>query len=302
MSACPSGSDEAFGPRVDPRCRDLDFTLKFEDIFLTCLPAAIFILLLPSRIVPSVLRKRKQTLPPPRFKLLLACKLVCLGRYYQDCSHNITVSVTNGLTNSTQTTLTTLFATQLAFLVLRDRDRSWASGASLAADILNAIATSAVLVLSFIDHRQSPRPSTLLSLYLSAFLLFGAAKTRTLWLMAVPRAPIPVVMTIVLGLTLVALLLESTQRSVKTLGGQKLAPEQLSGFWSRTVFSWLATTLGTGYAQILALEDLPVLDTKLESRNLRKQLVSAWAKCTNLRYSRVIMHDPWHRKLTFFTR
>lgn len=160
------------------------------------------------------------------------------------------------------------------------RDRSYASGASLAADVLNLITTSAALVLSFVDHRQSHRPSTLLSLYLSSSVLFGIAKTRTIWLIEPRALPIPVLTAVILGLTLTALLLESTQRSVKTSsGGQNLAPEQLGGFWSRTVFAWLSPALGAGYARVLALDDLPILDTELESRNTRKQLVSAWSKC-----------------------
>lgn len=90
-----------------------------------------------------------------------------------------------------------------------------------------------------------------------------------------PQTPIPIIITIALGLIVAALLLESMPR-----GDQVLAPEQLSGFWSRTVFAWLATTLSTGYARIIGLDDIHILDTKLESGNLRKQLVSAWAKCT----------------------
>lgn len=43
-------ADNRFGPRIDVECRAFDFTLLFEDIFFNCLPATIFLLLLPMRL------------------------------------------------------------------------------------------------------------------------------------------------------------------------------------------------------------------------------------------------------------
>lgn len=49
-SACPYGSDNQFGPRVNVACRLFDFTLLFEDAFFGVLPAALFLLLVASRM------------------------------------------------------------------------------------------------------------------------------------------------------------------------------------------------------------------------------------------------------------
>lgn len=49
-SSCPARSDRAFGPRVDPVCRTFDFTILFEDIFFSCVPTAVFFLLLPFHV------------------------------------------------------------------------------------------------------------------------------------------------------------------------------------------------------------------------------------------------------------
>lgn len=49
-SACPSGSDNQFGPRVNVACRLFDFTLLFVDAFFGVLPAALFLLLVGSRL------------------------------------------------------------------------------------------------------------------------------------------------------------------------------------------------------------------------------------------------------------
>lgn len=43
-------SDNRLGPRVSIDCRAFDFTLLFEDIFFTSLPAAILLILLPIRL------------------------------------------------------------------------------------------------------------------------------------------------------------------------------------------------------------------------------------------------------------
>lgn len=48
--ACPFDSDNQFGPRVNVACRLFDFTLLFEDVFFGVLPAALFLLLVASRL------------------------------------------------------------------------------------------------------------------------------------------------------------------------------------------------------------------------------------------------------------
>ncbi|KAI1774955.1 ABC transporter [Hypoxylon cercidicola] len=279
-TGCPPGSDRAFGPRIDPACRSFDFTLQFEDIFFACLPAAIFLLLIPARIAPLLLgqlRRAKSTavLFPLRSKLLGA-KLAAL---------------------------TALLAAQLALLALRVRHPAFAADASLAADILGVIATVAALMLSFADHTHRLRPSTLLGLYLSVLVVLGTARTRTFWLL-LPHSnegrSIPAVATLVFALTGTALLLESVEKKADALAcsslaqaqsshegandqgppvnGRPLAPEQRSGIWARTSFAWLTATFRAGYARIITLDDLPPLDTGLESRLMSKKLAETWAR------------------------
>src|SRR5262245_50966903 len=45
MTGCSPAGDRVFGPRVDPRCRPLDFTIQFEDVVLACIPSALFLVL-----------------------------------------------------------------------------------------------------------------------------------------------------------------------------------------------------------------------------------------------------------------
>jgi ATP-binding cassette subfamily C (CFTR/MRP) protein 1 len=64
-------SDNRLGPRVSIDCRTFDFTLLFEDIFCTSLPAAVFLILLPIRL--WVLRHEPVKITSYR---LAVCKLV----------------------------------------------------------------------------------------------------------------------------------------------------------------------------------------------------------------------------------
>ncbi|KAI0160936.1 ABC transporter [Hypoxylon sp. FL1284] len=281
-SGCPSGSDRAFGPRVDPTCRSFDFTLQFEDIFFACLPAVIFLILLPLRIAPLLLGRFRQK-PADRI--------------------NVVFPLWSKLLGAKLAVLTTLVAAQLAFLALRARNPAFSVNFTLAADVLGVIATVAAMGLSFTDHTRRLRPSTLLGLYLSALLVLGTARTRTFWLLLPPGSDdrsVPAVATLVFALTCTALFLESIEKKLdvtessdaaygrsshegnniedSSLKGRSLAPEQMSGIWARTSFTWLTATFRAGYNRIIMLNDLPPLDTGLESQLMAKSLAATWDK------------------------
>ncbi|KAI1453921.1 ABC transporter [Annulohypoxylon moriforme] len=281
---CSPGSDRMFGPRVDPNCRSFDFTLQFEDIFFACLPVAIFLALLPGRVAALLLPRLRRNSPT---------------------SSPISFPLRSKLLGAKLTALTALLAAQLAFLALRFQHPAFATNASLAADILSAIATVAALILSFADHTRALRPSTLLGLYLSVLVVLGIPRTRTFWLL-LPHSstngdrPVPALATLVFALTSVALILESVEKKIdiaiasnpnqprsygkgtddqdSTVKGRVLAPEQKSGIWTRTGFTWLAATFRAGYTRIIALNDLPPLDTGLKSQQLGKTLATTWTR------------------------
>ncbi|KAL3299574.1 ABC transporter [Colletotrichum asianum] len=247
--SCPSLSDQSFGPRVHPECRSFDFTLQFEDILFACIPSAVFILLAPTRVVHLL---RQPTAFAVRSWLLLAKLLV----------------------------LAALLASHLAFLALRSQTPNFQTSASVAADVLILIAILSIVPISLLTHQRSPRPSTLLSIYLSASTILGIARVRTIWLLD-QRGPIPALATAALVLTTAFLILESIEskkrHSEPEISYSKLpTPEQTSGFWARTCFWWLAHTFSLGYSRVLSLVDLPNLDIVLESRHLHRDLSIAW--------------------------
>ncbi|EQB45580.1 ABC transporter [Colletotrichum gloeosporioides Cg-14] len=247
--SCPSLSDQSFGPRVNPECRSFDFTLQFEDILFACIPSAVLILLAPTRIVHLL---RQATAFAVRSWLLLA-KLVILAA---------------------------LLASHLAFLALRSQTPNFQTSASVAADVLILIAILTIGPISLLTHQRSPRPSTLLSIYLSASTILGIARVRTAWLLG-QQVPVPALATAVLVFMIALLIVESIaskkRQSEPELSHSKLpTPEQTSGFWARTCFWWLAHTFSLGYSRVLSLVDLPNLDIVLESRHLHRDLSIAW--------------------------
>ncbi|KAL4804941.1 P-loop containing nucleoside triphosphate hydrolase protein [Aspergillus unguis] len=241
--ACPE--DAAFGPRVSTTCRSFDFTLTFEDAFLSILPTALFLLISPIAIYR--LRNEAQKI---RRSLLLGWKL---------------------------TTLSALFASHLVFLIVREKQKSpGRDSLSLAADCLELVAFLIALVLSYVSHCRSIRPSTPLVIFLSARSLLGIARVRTLWLGPQTKAAVP--FTIGFVLTILSTILESFgKESLLEVDKDKdPTPEPFSGFWKRASFVWLAGTFRRGYVKVLSVDDLPGLDGKLDSDAVAGDLQRVW--------------------------
>lgn len=169
--------------------------------------------------------------------------------------------------------------TQLALLVFRLRDSVFQTYSSLAADALVLITVGAAIILSLLHHQRSFRPSTLLSLFLSATAALRIARARTFWLIG-SSSGVPAAETAAIILNVISLALESFSKSATRAGEATGASrEQLSGFWGSILFAWLAPTLWAGYQKVICVKDLPVLDVQLESHTLHGQLNSTWQTC-----------------------
>ena len=172
-------------------------------------------------------------------------------------------------------TFASILIVQVLYLVYRGQSPELKTRLSLPADILSSTATVLAFFLSRASHARSLRPSTVLDLYLSLSSLLNIARTRTLWLLAA-GTPAPILMIVNLSLTLFALILESIEEKKRLANG---SPEEFSGIWARISFSWLFPLLRKGYVKVLSQDDLPSLDTRLQSRLLRRQLITTWSKC-----------------------
>lgn len=175
----------------------------------------------------------------------------------------------------TQIAYAAILIVQILYLVFRNQHVALRTKLSLPADILSSVATVTAFLLSRATHERSLRPSTVLDLYLFLQSILNIARTRTLWLQAA-GSPVPIFMTVNLSLTLFALMLESIEEKKSLFQG---SPEEFSGLWARISFSWLTSLLRAGHAKIISQSDLPNLDTRLQSRVLRRQLITTWSKC-----------------------
>lgn len=142
------------------------------------------------------------------------------------------------------------------------------------------VASLGACLLSFVEHRWSVRPSGVLVLYLLASLAesivrvtapkgtrLEVGKSRNLAIVRV-------------GVELVFLVVESQNKTslLRKRYREGLSPEEKEGVLGRTLFWWINPILGEGYRSVLIAEDLPPIDEKLSSGNLRERFLSVWSK------------------------
>ena len=134
----------------------------------------------------------------------------------------------------------------------------------------------ALLPLSFVEHSRTPRPSVLLEVYLFSTLLLDIAQTRTWWLVAgskSSRASFASVLTAVAATKVVIILMEALPKS-RWMGwnAKDHSPEETTGVWGLSVYSWLNRLFGQGYREVLAISNLYPLDADMRAKVLYPKL------------------------------
>ncbi|KAL6806010.1 P-loop containing nucleoside triphosphate hydrolase protein [Trichoderma sp. SZMC 28012] len=243
------GCDNSFGPTASscetPR---FDFTLLFEQSILNIAPCALLLLFsLPRtlylfRSKPKVLRNR---IGIP--KLVAYAALVSL---------------------------------QLSLLVVWSVHHEALTRASLAAATLSFADGIALSVLSYLEHRRSIRPSSIILVYLVFSIAFDAVQCRTLWLLKTNvLAPVS---TATLVCKLVVFLLElGEKRHILLHPWNNLTPETTSSIINRSLFWWLNDLLLRGFRTPLSTDTLYEIDDSMKSERLFLKLQDArqkWSK------------------------
>lgn len=252
-SSCYQAADNSFGPSIS--CSHaFDFTLVFEQSILSIGPSALFLLLVPWRVWQLYGKSIKTIRIAGRalwLKLILAISLTGI---------------------------------QTAILALWIRDNSNTIRTAVPAVGLSLLGALFVAILSFFEHGRSVRPSSLLTVYLLLSILFDSVQARTLFLRPYIPTSLAATVTASIGLKVILLLLE-TQHKGKYLSAahrEKYSPEELSGIFARTVFSWLNTLFVQGFRKMLTLDDLFPTDNQLSSDLLMGRMKANWTKCTCL--------------------
>lgn len=248
--------DDSLGPLVASKD---DFTIDFEGAIFTILPAALIILL-----TPYFLRNAFRKAEYMQSGILLWFKMICA---------------------------VSLFGCEGANIVLWNVLPIFRSNISLAASIFACAGSVCVVVVLYAEHMYSYRPSTFLSIYMSITLLFDIAKIRSYFIRdgMEPIAGLAIA-ALILKFAIVVLEEVSKRHLVNNQRLQTpLSKESVSGFWNRSLFIWLNSTMRIGFKNILKIESLPLLGPEFDSEVLHSRFRKHW---TPGWYSPCVMSPP----------
>ncbi|KAJ5765966.1 uncharacterized protein N7511_003582 [Penicillium nucicola] len=245
--SCPTGSDDILGPRVSVLCRPFDFTLLFEDAFFKVLPASLFLLVTATRLCVLVRAPVKVT-----SHRLATCKLIVLG-------------------------LLLLF--HLLYLAFRIQNPFLYTSLSLASSILDVVVIMASLLLSWLEDQRSIRPSDLMIIYFAVMTILSLARARSLWLLTVPTSRPAALWTLICAGTAAVLGMESVHKTQRLgMAYHQPSKEVTASFWVRSFFIWVIPLFRTGFSTILAVHDMPNVDTALTGAEAERKIIIAWAR------------------------
>ncbi|KAJ3959309.1 hypothetical protein N0V92_004092 [Colletotrichum tropicale] len=255
-SAC---ADSEFGPVHG--CRgDFDFSLLFEQTVFSAVPSGAFLFLAAIRLLVLLPRQKKSQ----------------------------RVAIGSGLRWAKLSAVACYGAIEVALLAswINAHPGLYGTRASIAAAILKLVDVFALGALSWLEHSYSPRPSTLLNVYLLVSLSFDAVQTRTLWLKAHDESSsvilIPAEFTAALVIKSGLLVLEvAEKRSLLLPEWRHKTPEETAGVFSRSLLIWLRGILVKGRKTLLAPTDLDPLSEGLGTAHLSRSFGTMWNKQSN---------------------
>jgi ATP-binding cassette subfamily C (CFTR/MRP) protein 1 len=110
---------------------------------------------------------------------------------------------------------------------------------TIAANTLGILDAVALCALSFAEHRQNIRPSSLITLYLLPSIALDAVQCRTLWLLpqGLELNTLAIIFSISIGFKTGILVLEVIEKRAFLIPPwNRASPESLSGAINRSVF------------------------------------------------------------------
>ncbi|KAI9048359.1 hypothetical protein LZ554_008151 [Drepanopeziza brunnea f. sp. 'monogermtubi'] len=239
-------ADKSFGPNVPPDCRGgFDFTILFENIFFTFLPATA--LLLASAVRLWGLRCVDTVASKPLLQVLKQC-----------------VAISD-------------FIIRLVILVLWALPSSFRTKLSLPSATLNLLASLSVCILSYSEGRKSIRPSVVLNVYLFFSSLFDIVQLRTLWLASsyAGLQRIAISSSVGFGWRILLLILEAIPKQECEV---HVSPEDTAGLYNLRTFWWLNRILLLGRTKQLESSDLFPIDSGLGTSRYSSPLRRTWKR------------------------
>ncbi|EDU42146.1 MdlB ABC-type multidrug transport system ATPase and permease component [Pyrenophora tritici-repentis] len=246
--SCPIHDETAFGPVVVavPACYNgFDFTLLFEEIFFSLVPNVTLTILLILRVF-QLQRRRPCASTSNR-----------LDQYWiKQIAHISFIHI-----NFVKLIVLCVSAPRTPF--------------SIPTAIVGLFVALCVPLLTHLEHYRSPRPTSLLSLYLGLVLLFDIVRTRTLWIIQDNR-PFAITFSVGVGVHLILFLVINICSNAATTD-QRLPRETRANVYTRGLFWWLNPLFWLGSKTILDVPHLPAIDTELRSRDFFDKVWEQWS-------------------------
>ncbi len=157
------------------------------------------------------------------------------------------------------------------------------SDIAIAAATLSCVAALFIAVVIFVEYRRSLQTTAIISLYLGVTIVVDMFKSRTYF--SRPNLPgldsIGVICVVGAVVKAVLLVLEEVPKQSK-LGSKRLrllfGRESTSGFWNRSLFIWLNSTLFFGFRNIISVDDLDNLGPDFDEEKLLAEFRKVWDK------------------------
>ncbi|THY25676.1 putative ABC transporter [Aureobasidium pullulans] len=235
-----------------------DFTLLFEQTFLSIVPSSIFLCCLPISLF-----KLYKSAPKFKASTFHAFKLVKLSTFRRlPCSSADHRQILTGL----------LTITKLVLLIAWTTQAHTQTTATTPALCLGLIVSSAMVFLSALTHTRPMRPSSLASVYFLFSAVFDAAQVRTLFLNQISTV-LSSLMCLAVALKIALCMSESwNKRSWLPLEYETLSPEATSGIVSRSLLWWLNPFFLVGFRTLFTQEDIYAIDPDMRSQGVGRKL------------------------------
>lgn len=155
--------------------------------------------------------------------------------------------------------------------------QTYRTDVGIAAAALSCVGAFCLIAILYAEHTKSIQPSTFLSIYLSITLLLDVARTRSYFL----RDNLQVISGFSIGIVMLKvalLLLEEVSKRDLVTGetGECTNDEMFSGFWNRTLFLWLNSTLLRGFRTILSVDNLQDILPEFRSEHVAQEFTLSW--------------------------
>lgn len=149
---------------------------------------------------------------------------------------------------------------------------------TIACNALTIFGYCTLLVLSYLEHTRSLRPSNVLCVYFVISIPLDLPRIRTLFFLPGSQTVARFFLASFVIKVLLFALEVSEKRRLLCLEWSDASPEATSSVISRALFLWLNTLLRRGFRTLLSVDTLTPLDSELLHASRPAELMKRWER------------------------